>query len=176
MADTLAEYFRAVEATDLLDYGRGYPQRDFLEPWPRDRERPDWIITNPPYRVATDFALKAVRVAREGVALLCRIQFAEGLARYRTLYSVRRPSSILVFVSRVPMMRGRLAPPGTATTATHAWFVWYRAGDRSTCDSTSPTLFDWLHGDRAALDFPPAGAIEAGIAEPIPDPPPALPL
>jgi hypothetical protein len=72
MAKVLAEYFRRTYASDIFPYGYG-EVIDFLAPQVlRDT---DWIITNPPFRLAEAFALKALSLTKIGVALLVRTVF-----------------------------------------------------------------------------------------------------
>ena len=66
----LAEYFREVHVSDIMDYGvlPGMAQCDFVLPsdreasrraaWPRGNG-PDWVITNPPFRLGVEFITSA---------------------------------------------------------------------------------------------------------------------
>lgn len=120
MARPLAEYFETVFASDVHPYGTGQ-RLDFLFPF--EGPRFDWIITNPPFRLAMEFAHAALDRAREGVALLVRSAFLEGGDRYRSLFSKRPPRLVLQYAERVPMQKGRC--DGTETTATsYCWLVW----------------------------------------------------
>jgi hypothetical protein len=68
MARVLGEYFGEVVASDAYDYGYG-AVRDFLSyPFPCDAL--DWVITNPPFRLGEEFVLRALSIAKEGVAIL----------------------------------------------------------------------------------------------------------
>jgi hypothetical protein len=121
MAKVLKEYFGEVQCADAYDYGYGH-LRDFLT-YPYETNAVDWVITNPPFRLAEDFVLRAVRVARQGVAILARTVFLESVGRYRGIFKDAPPTKFAQFVERVPMVRGRL--DGKATTATgYAWLVW----------------------------------------------------
>ena len=82
MARPLREYFKEVAASDIFDYGYGTVD-DFLFPRRTIRYDVDWIITNPPFRLAEQFALTALEDARTGVALLVRTQFLESSGRFR---------------------------------------------------------------------------------------------
>jgi hypothetical protein len=120
MARPLAEYFETVFASDV--HGHGYGQTlDFL--WPYEGPEWNWIITNPPFRLADQFAHTAIDRATHGVALLVRSAFLEGMERYRTLFSVRKPSAILQFTERVPMVKGRVDESASSATA-YSWIVW----------------------------------------------------
>lgn len=148
MVSPLRERFRLVAASDVHDYGCGFPVEDFL--WPNLRQDrgwwADWIITNPPFRLAKEFAWTALRRARIGVALLVRTGFLEGGDRYRSLYQAQRPNFVFQFVERLPMVKGRC--DRTASTATsYAWLVWLP------CDlAPSDTVFDWIPPCRAKLE------------------------
>jgi hypothetical protein len=121
MAKVLKEYFGEVYCSDAYDYGFG-GARDFLT-FPYEINAVDWIITNPPFRLAEDFVLRALQIASRGVALLARTVFLESVGRYDGIFSRRPPTKFAQFVERVPMVKGRL--DGKATTATgYAWFVW----------------------------------------------------
>jgi hypothetical protein len=121
MAKVLEEYFGDVKAADAYQYGYG-PIRDFLT-YPYETNAADWVITNPPFRLAEEFVLRSLRVARRGVAILARTVFLESLGRYNAIFRETPPTKFAQFVERVPMVKGRL--DGKATTATgYAWLVW----------------------------------------------------
>ncbi|WP_240540041.1 class I SAM-dependent methyltransferase [Salinarimonas soli] len=79
MAKVLHTYFGEVEVSDAYPYGYG-PVRDFLAE-PREANSVDWMITNPPFRLAEEFVQEGLRVARQGVAILARSVFLEGIGR-----------------------------------------------------------------------------------------------
>lgn len=120
MARPLAEYFETVFASDVHNHGFGQ-QLDFL--WPYQGPAFDWIITNPPFRLAAEFAHTAIDRATHGVALLVRSAFLEGIDRYKTLFSVRKPKAILQFTERVAMVKGKVDPDASSATA-YCWIVW----------------------------------------------------
>jgi hypothetical protein len=122
MAAVICEFAReAVIASDVFDYGYGVAPLDFLFDAPL--ARPDWIITNPPFSLACEFTLRALDLAAEGVAMLVRTQWIEGIGRYEKLFRDRPPSLYAPFVERVPMVKGRWDPNASTATA-YAWFVW----------------------------------------------------
>lgn len=121
MAKVLDEYFKEVRCADAYDYGFA-AIRDFLS-YPYETNAVDWVITNPPFRLAEEFVQRSFDVARRGVAMLVRTVFLESVGRYNRLFLNDPPSKFAQFVERVPMVRGRL--DGKATTATgYAWLVW----------------------------------------------------
>jgi len=121
MTKVLKEYFREVDCADAYCYGYGAVQ-DFLS-HPHETNSVDWIITNPPFRLAEEFVLRALSIARCGVAILARTVFLESIGRYRGIFLDTPPTKFAQFVERVPMVRGRL--DSKASTATgYAWLVW----------------------------------------------------
>lgn len=151
MARVLERSFRHVDAADAYSYGYG-ARRDFLE-FPYQVNSVDWVITNPPFRLAEEFALRALKVARRGVALLTRTVFLESSGRYNRLFKNDPPTKFAQFVERVPMVKGRL--DAKATTATgYAWLVWEQT-------STNTPQVVWIPPCRKDLeqtgDYPKAG-------------------
>ncbi len=143
MARVLAGCFAEVTASDAHDYGHG-AVRDFLR-HPFAVGSVDWVITNPPFRLGEAFAVQALRVAREGVALLVRTVFIESVGRYRTLFAATPPTRFAQFVERVPMVKGRLDPRATTATG-YAWLVWEKARM-----GAAPTLM-WVPPCRRRLE------------------------
>ena len=132
MARVLTEYFNIVQASDIHDFGCGALIGDFLNEnsFPADRfETPDWVITNPPFHSAQEFIKPGLRVARRGVAVLCRLAFLEGAERFDT-HTGNYPLKILApFCERVPMQLGPYNPDGSTMTA-YAWFIYTKEGIR----------------------------------------------
>lgn len=121
MAKVLNEYFGEVRCADAYQYGYG-DTRDFLT-YPYETNAVDWVITNPPFRLAEEFVLRALRVARTGVAILARTVFLESIGRYDGIFSATPPTKFAQFVERVPMVKGRLDIKATTATG-YAWLVW----------------------------------------------------
>jgi len=122
MVQALKPYFREVIASDVSDYGFGRVA-DFLDP--SVVQDVDWVITNPPFRLAEQFILKALIHARVGVAMLVRTSFLESIGRHKRLFSVRPPSRVAQFAERVPMVKGRL-DPSVSTATSYCWTIWMR--------------------------------------------------
>lgn len=147
MVRPLREYFECVRATDVHDYGwNGQDETgDFLLTRPDAVSlRPRWIITNPPFRLAAQFAHHALHVWKPyGIAMLVRTAFLEGQERYRDLFSVTPPSIVAQFVERVPMVRGRHDPEASTATS-YCWLIWAGAG-------VTETRFQWIPPCRKKL-------------------------
>lgn len=121
MAKVLKDYFGNVTPSDAYWYGYG-SLADFLSE-PYRKKSFDWVITNPPFRLAEAFVLNALEVARVGVAILARTVFLESSGRFESIFKETPPSKFAQFVERVPMVKGRLDPKVTTATG-YAWFVW----------------------------------------------------
>ena len=145
MVKPLREFFGEVEASDIHDYGVGFPVKDYLAPW--DQRPVDWTITNPPFRLAEEFIATALRTSRAGVAMIVRSAFLEGVGRHSRLFSRRPPTDILQFTERVVMHKGKLSPKGSTATA-YCWLVWdVRAKGEE-------PRFHWLAPCRKRLERP----------------------
>lgn len=151
MVRALSEYFRTVHASDIQDYGVGFPVRNYLldaadllfnEP----TFKVDWTITNPPFRLAQSFIVNALARSRVGVAVLVRSAFLEGSTRYRTIFADNPPTHVLQFVERVPMVKGRYDPKASTATA-YCWLVWDLA-----VHGPSRTELHWIAPCRKRLE------------------------
>jgi len=87
----------------------------------------DNVITNPPFSLAQSFIEKALDVARMKVAMFCKIQLLEGVAR-KDMFENTPLKTVYVFSKRVnPLRNGEeLDENGKpwASTMCFAWFVW----------------------------------------------------
>lgn len=122
MARVLAESAAVkVTASDLYDRGYGQ-QKDFFhyKEWSGD------IITNPPFNIAEDIALHALKIMRPRarLCLLLRTAFLESKKRYENIYRANPPARVWVFSERLSMYpAGQQGVNGGGTTS-YAWFVW----------------------------------------------------
>jgi hypothetical protein len=139
MAAVLGEVFPRVVASDVEDYGAGFEVGSFVGQGPdvAPPRRVGWIITNPPFNLAVEFAERALTEATTGVALLLRTSWLEGGERYERLFRDRPPRIIAQYCERVPMVAGRW-DPGASTATSYAWFVWHQAHFRK------ETRFVWI--------------------------------
>ncbi len=143
MVRPLSEYFKTVEASDIFDYGKGFPTKDFLY---GDLEMVDWTITNPPFKLAEQFVLRALETSKVGVAVIVRSAFTEGKGRYENLFSKTPPSIVLQHVERVPMCKGQYDPKVSSATA-YSWLIWQK-------NATGRPIFDWIPPCRKDLELP----------------------
>ncbi len=142
MAKVLAEYFGEIHATDVHPYGFG-GIHDFLSDETEDEF--DWVITNPPFRLAEEFVLKALQISREGVAILARTVFLESIGRYNRLFRDQPPAIVAQYSERVPIVKGRLDRKASTATG-YAWIVWKK-------DWTADTQLVWIPPCRRTLEY-----------------------
>ncbi|UAK24203.1 hypothetical protein [Sphingomonas nostoxanthinifaciens] len=135
MSRVLEAAGHTVISTDLIDRGYGEGGRDFLMEW---APRAPNIVTNPPFRWASQFVDRALQLTTGKVALFLRLAFLEGQDRGRW-FPTTPLARAWIMSRRVPIARGRLAGPdeqGGGVIA-FAWFVW----ERGHC---GPPVLGWL--------------------------------
>ena len=98
MSKALEEYFGNVVSSDVYDYGFGQ-KKDFLKQTYKENSF-DWVITNPPFKLAESFVFEGLKVAKRGVAILARTVFIESVGRYERLFKINSPSKFAQFVER----------------------------------------------------------------------------
>ena len=101
----------------------------------------DYIIMNPPYATIEPFTLKALEIANHGVLLLGRLQFAEGEARYDTIFKECPPTDIYVYVDRIACYKNGNVKEKQASAQAYAWFYWDRYYMQ---ENEYPTKFHWI--------------------------------
>ena len=98
------------------------------------------VITNPPYKLAVEFAEKALEEVPY-LALLLRTNFLESTSRL-SFFRKHQPARIWISSRRLPMMhrhgwQGPRAPSNTC----FAWFIWDRISEQKRVID----WFDWKH-------------------------------
>ena len=123
----LREAGHRVIATDLIDYrspDQDHGGRDFL----LERRVPDgveMIVTNPPFKLAAQFAAHALLLCPR-VAMLLRLTFYES-ERRRDVLEGAGLIRVHVFRNRLPMMhRDGWAGNRVSNPTAFAWYVWER--------------------------------------------------
>ena len=116
-----------VYATDIIARGTiSMRELDFFTAEHSDVD----IITNPPYKCATEFVEHALEIVEDGrkVAMFLKLTFLEGKAR-RALFERFPPKRIWVFSERVLCAKnGDFAKmrEGGGSAVAYAWFVWQK--------------------------------------------------
>lgn len=120
---------------DIVD--RGWSAtfvRDFLSPGGLPC---DTIISNPPFALAVEFAVKALTLASDRVAILQRTTWLEGERRYQALFSQGHLMRVWQFRSRISMPPGDSDALAQGGSVAFAWFVFSR-------DHNGAATLGWL--------------------------------
>lgn len=106
-----------VYASDIVDrgYKPGEYPLDFLNCHTRNIHN---IITNPPFKIGTEFTLHALNCATRKVAIFNKLSFLEGVDRRKRLYSLNMLRTVYVFSKRVSF-----GTAGKGGMMAFAWFV-----------------------------------------------------
>lgn len=135
LSKRMKELGHDVLSTDLVDRGYGTGSVDFLNLTDADRRmitewsegRPFDIITNPPYKYATEFILKALELIPDDcrVIMFLKTTFLEGKERREKLYDVNPPRYVFQFSGRMVCAKNgdfeSMKHVGSAVA--YAWFV-----------------------------------------------------
>jgi hypothetical protein len=117
MSKVLEKHGYSVESSDLYDRGYGNVMSVF------DLQSCDNFVTNPPFNIAEEVTLHALKISRFKVALLLRTAFMESVDRYHAIFDKTPPTYVYVFTERLTMF-----PAGsertTGGTTSYSWFVW----------------------------------------------------
>ena len=139
LSERLKERGYDVVSTDLVDRGYGQGGVDFFA---QDAVPPDvcCILTNPPYKYATEYICHALEILPEGgyLCMFVKTTFAEGAGRYRDIFSTKPPKYILQFVSRVICAMNGDFKTYTGSAVSYAWFIWEKG-------YKGHTTFDWIN-------------------------------
>ncbi|PNU02488.1 methyltransferase [Novosphingobium guangzhouense] len=145
MVKPLREVFGYVMASDVHDYGHGFPVKDYLFGPDSHWDHTDWTFINPPFRLAREFIERAQRLSRVGVSVIARTSFSEGQTRAAEMFIPHPPSFELQFSERVVMLKGRLVRAGAIDPAAA------KPGTKAST-ATSYSAFIWLKRDAAPAD------------------------
>lgn len=123
ISKVLEAHGHRVSSTDLVDRGYGESGVDFLMEW---QPRAPNIVTNPPFKLAPQFARNALRLTTGKVALLLKVGFLEGKGR-GDLYDVAPFARLWVFRERQTFLKGgseAVTMNGAGGMIAYGWFVW----------------------------------------------------
>jgi hypothetical protein len=129
-----------VIGTDLIDRCKGkFKINDFLKDNNPFKIKPDWIITNPPYKYGKEWVLRSLEAVNdEGkVALLMKLAFLESVSRYEMFKSTPL-RNVYVYSKRVGVYKNNIKTKNSGLTA-YAWYVW----DKSFTNNVKPQV-DWI--------------------------------
>ena len=140
LADVFKKHGHNVRTTDIVKRTPTTEEYDFLSmdniSWNGD------IITNPPYKLATEFIYKALSILRDSnkVAMFLKVQFMEGKER-KHLFTNFPPKVIYVSSSRIMCAKNgdfETMRAGGGSAVAYAWYVWEKGykGD---------TIIKWIN-------------------------------
>lgn len=124
ISKVLKEHHYNVKESDIVKRNYDLEIMDFLKYIPQKVRNDKDIITNPPYKYATEFVEHALDISMESVkvAMLLKIQFLESKKR-QELFKKYPPKKIYVFTERINCAKnGKF--DGTSSAVCYAWFVW----------------------------------------------------
>ena len=103
-----------VYSSDLINRGYGSSNVDFLQ----SNLKADNIVTNPPFNLSLEFALKALQCVRKKAVFFHKLVFLESKKRQQQLFKLNK-------LEKVFIIPGRLAFKGykTGGLMCFAWFV-----------------------------------------------------
>ena len=121
LSKRLEYYGYDVKSTDLIYRGYGEKESiDFLEQ--KEHFKGD-IITNPPFKYANEFVLKALELTNQKVAMFCRIQFLETQKRYEQIFNKYPPKKVLIFVKRIKCYPNNCDSINNSAIC-YCWIIW----------------------------------------------------
>lgn len=147
LSERLIEYGHNVVSSDLVDRGYGTAEIDFLGSDSISSICGDCkdicILTNPPYKLATEFILHALNILPNGAyaMFLLKTTFLEGKRRYEQIFSQNPPKLVLQFAERLLCAKNgdfeRMRAGGGSAVA-YAWYIWQKS------DEHAHTIIDWI--------------------------------
>ena len=140
LADVFEKHGHNVRKSDIVKRTPTTEEYDFLSmgntSWHGD------IVTNPPYKLATEFIYKALSIISDAnkVAMFLKLQFMEGKER-KHLFTNFPPKTIYVSSSRILCAKNaefeRMRAGGGSAVA-YAWYVWEKG-------YKGPTTVKWIN-------------------------------
>lgn len=132
ISDVLLAHGYTVRSSDLIYRGYGI-QEDFLT----SKFMSNNIITNPPYKHALEFVLKAKENSDKKIAMFLKTVFLESERRKEMFLDKEYPlRCIYQFSKRVTLVKGGIKMKNSGMIA-YAWYVWDKDYDGR------PTI-DWI--------------------------------
>lgn len=140
LSERLSERGYNVFNTDIKN--RGYTKQHFELDFLSQEEKPfnfDYdILTNPPYKFAKEFVLKALELLHDGCRcyMFLKLTFLEGKARFNELFKrTPPPRCVYVFSERVLCAKNaefQRMKDGGGSAVAYAWFVWEKGYNGNT--------------------------------------------
>lgn len=128
ISKTLEDNGHKVYSSDLHHYNNlltyVWNGCDFLKTERLPFSNIEGIVTNPPYKLATEFVVKALQHS-DFVAMFLRLTFMESVKRYNKIFK-NNPPDVFVFSGRVNCQEEKFGTlyGETGGMMGYAWFVW----------------------------------------------------
>lgn len=132
-----------VFSSDLVDRGYGTGGMNFFEQASLPDGSTECILTNPPYKFATDYAVHALSLLHDGgyLCLFLKTTFAEGQERFRRIFAFTPPILVLQCVERILCAKngefGYMEDHG-GSAVSYAWWIWQKG-------YKGKTTLDWIN-------------------------------
>lgn len=126
LSNVLHRYGYEVCSTDLVD--RGYDKAEIMDFLTTECKWYGDILTNPPYKYAKEFVLKALDSIDNGhkVIFFLKCQFLEGQDRFKSIFKDYPPKYVYVHSSRQNCAKNGEFDKYTSATLCYCWFVWQK--------------------------------------------------
>lgn len=119
----------------IYKYGQEY---DFLSDNYEAKES-NFVIMNPPFKVATPFILHGLDIAKDMLIVFGRTKLVESKGRYEEIFSKYPPTDIYQYIDRVACAKNGNFDNTNGIEA-HAWFVW----NKHEMIDNYETKFHWM--------------------------------
>lgn len=141
LSTRLLERGHEVHSYDIVDRGYGEVQ-NFFEMLTPPIEGDFSIVTNPPYKYATEFVRHALDIVPDGclVAMFLKTTFAEGKRRWNEIFKFSPPIMVLQCVERVLCAKNAdfdYMRKNGGSAVSYAWWVWKKG-------YKGKTTLDWI--------------------------------
>ena len=100
ISNVLLKHGYKVFSSDLVDRGFGTVNHDFLT----SQLKSDNIITNPPFNLSLEFALKALQCVKKIKWFLNKITFLEGIKRKNNLFNLNKLKEFIYLVKDLDLI------------------------------------------------------------------------
>ena len=121
LSERMRDFGASVTSSDLYDRGYGKAGVDFFQ---QKQLAAPIIVTNPPYKYATEFLEHAIELGADKVAMFLKLTFLDGQKR-RELFEKYPPKTVAVFSKRVQVaINGDPEMFKKSSAACYAWFIW----------------------------------------------------
>lgn len=130
LSKRLEERGYKVFSSDLIN--RGYGEvKDFL----KESSTPSQcILTNPPYKLATDFIKHALELVDNGgeVIMFLKTTFLEGKNHYNKIFKDNPPKYFLQSIDRINCARNNEFEKYKSSAISYGWFIWEKGYNDNT--------------------------------------------